>query len=98
MACRTGRGDTEPLTIADNDLFIGARLALNDTQDTSVLAGLVRDLDTGELIFNVEAERRLGDSFVIELRARVFSGADPQDLTYSLASDDYLQLQLTKYF
>ena len=93
-----GRGDTEPLTIADNDLFIGARFALNDTQDTTVLAGLVRDLDTGELIFNVEAERRLGDSFVIELRARLFSGADSADLTYSLASDDYLQLKLTKYF
>ena len=93
-----GRGDTEPLTIADNDLFIGARFALNDTQDTTVLAGLVRDLDTGELVINVEAERRLGDSFVIEFRARLFSGADPQDLTYSLASDDYLQLQLTKYF
>ncbi len=93
-----GRKDSEPLTVADNDLFVGVRLAMNDTQDSTVLAGFVRDLDTGEFFFNVEAERRLGDSFVLELRARAFSGADPMDATFSLARDDYLQLQLTKYF
>ncbi len=93
-----GRKDSEPLTVADNDLFVGVRLAMNDTQDSTVLAGFVRDLDTGELFFNVEAERRLGNSFVLEVRARAFSGADPMDATFSLAGDDYLQLQLTKYF
>jgi hypothetical protein len=93
-----GRADSEPLTIADNDLFVGARLALNDTQNSSVLAGIVRDIETGEIYFNVEAERRLGDSFVLELRARAFSGASPGDLTFSFSNDNYLQLQISKFF
>lgn len=93
-----GRDSTEPVSVADNDLFFGARLAMNDTQDTAVLAGLVRDLDTGELLFNIEAERRLGDSYVLGVVARLFANASPGDAAYSFASDDYLQVQLTKYF
>ena len=93
-----GRGADEPLVTSDNDIFAGARFALNDTQDTAVLAGVGRDTDTGEMFFNIEAERRIGEDYVIELRARAFSGADPSDLTYTLANDDYVQLQLSRYF
>lgn len=93
-----GRAATEPATIADNDLFAGARLALNDSQDTAILAGFALDLETGETLFNVEAERRLGNDYVIELRARFFTGAGPGELTWAVARDDYLQLQLSRYF
>jgi len=93
-----GRGALEPITIADNDVFVGTRLALNDTQDTAVLAGVGYDIDTGESFLNVEADRRIGDDFVAELRVRTFSGASPGDLTYTLANDDYVQLQLSRYF
>ncbi len=93
-----GRNELEPFTTADNDVFIGARFALNDAQDTSVLAGVARDIDTGEMFFNVEAERRVGDSLSLELRARAFSGASPQDLTYAVVRDDYVQVRLAKYF
>jgi hypothetical protein len=93
-----GRNELEPFTTADNDIFVGARLALNDTQDTSVLAGVAYDTVTGETFFNVEAERRIGDSIAVELRARAFSGAGPQDLTYAVVRDDYVQIQLAKYF
>lgn len=93
-----GRDSSEPVSVADNDLFFGARLAMNDTQDTAVLAGIVHDLDTGELLFNLEAERRLGDSYVLEVVARLFANASPGDTAYAFASDDYLQVQLTKYF
>jgi hypothetical protein len=93
-----GRGEFEPLTIADNDVFAGARLALNDTQDTAVLAGVGYDVDTNEMFVNVEAERRLGEDYVLELRARAFSGARQDNPTYTLSRDDYLQLQLSRYF
>lgn len=92
------RSELEPLTTADNDVFVGARLALNDTQDTAVLGGVGYDVETSETFLNIEAERRLGELYVLELRARFFSGAAPQDLTYALANDDYLQLQLSRYY
>ena len=93
-----GRSELEPFTTADNDVFVGARFALNDAQDTSVLAGVAWDTQTGETFFNVEAERRIGDSIALELRARAFSGAGPRDLTYAVVRDDYVQIQLAKYF
>jgi hypothetical protein len=93
-----GRGELEPIAIADNDLFAGTRLALNDTQDTAVLAGIGYDLDTHETFINIEAERRLGEDYVLELRARSLSGTREDNATYALARDDYVQLQLSRYF
>lgn len=93
-----GRNELESFTVNDNDVFVGTRVALNDTQDTAMLAGIAYDVDTGETFLNVEAERRFGDDIAVELRIRAFSGASPQDITYSVVRDDYVQLQIAKYF
>ena len=93
-----GRGPTEPVTIADHDLFLGTRLAFNDAQDTAVLAGVGVDVRTSETYVNVEAERRLGQDYVLELRSRFFSGAKAGDVTYALSADDYVQLLVSRYF
>ena len=93
-----GRNEFEPVTIADNDVFVGTRLALNDIQDTAVLAGVAYDVDTGETFVNIEAERRFGDNWFGELRVRAFSGAKPGDTTYWLQKDDYVQLSIARYF
>ena len=93
-----GRDEGEPVTLADNDVFAGIRLALNDTQDTVVLAGVGYDIETAETYVNIEADRRLGDAYVLELRARFFTNAVDGDASYAIGNDDYLQLQLTRYF
>jgi hypothetical protein len=93
-----GRNEFEPVTIADNDVFVGTRLALNDIQDTAVLAGIAYDTKTGETFVNIEAERRFGENWFGELRVRAFSGAEPGDTTYWLRQDDYVQLSLSRYF
>lgn len=72
-----GRDATAPPTIYDRDVFVGARLALNDVQDTRLLAGAVVDHADGSTFGLVEAARRLGDAFTLELEARVFSNVDP---------------------
>jgi hypothetical protein len=93
-----GRNELEPVTIADNDVFVGTRLALNDVQDTAVLAGVAYDVETGETFVNIEAERRFGEDWFGELRVRAFSGARQGDATYWLQRDDYLQLSISRYF
>jgi len=93
-----GRNEFESVTIANNDVFVGTRLALNDIQDTAVLAGVAYDVDTGETFVNIEAERRFGDNWFGELRVRAFSGAKPGDTTYWLQKDDYVQLSIARYF
>jgi len=93
-----GRNESEPVSTADNDVFVGTRLAMNDVQDTSLLAGFSYDADTGETFVNVEAERRFGEDWFGELRIRAFSGAASNDNTFFLAKDDYLELSIARYF
>ena len=93
-----GRSEFEPVTVADNDLFVATRLAFNDVQDTAVLAGVSYDTDTGETFLNIEAERRLGQDWFGELRLRAFSGATSADSTHFLKNDDYVQLSISRYF
>lgn len=92
------RDAAAPPTPFDNDVFIGARLALNDSSDTSVLAGAVIDVQTHERFLNIEAERRFGDSLTFDLRLRAFSNASPSSLLDGFAQDDYLQLSLSWYY
>ena len=92
------RSSHEPVTTADNDLFLGGRWSLNDTQDTAVLVGVVVDKKTSETFFNVEAERRFGDNIVIELRARAITNSESDEQLYSFSRDDYIQLQISRYF
>jgi hypothetical protein len=93
-----GRNELEPITIADNDVFLGTRFALNDVQDTAVLAGVSYDVRTGETFVNIEAERRFGEDWFVELRVRAFSGAEQRDATYWLQQDDYAQLSIARFF
>ena len=93
-----GRNEFEPVTIADNDVFVAARLAFNDVQDTAVLAGVSYDTATGETFLNIEAQRRFGQDWFGELTVRAFSGAVPGDSTHFLKNDDYVQLSISRYF
>jgi len=92
------RNELSQPTASDNDLFVGTRLALNDPDDSSVLAGVAVDLDTQELFLNIEAERRIGDSLSIELQLRSFMNAAPNGGMYAVKQDDYVQLRLNWYY
>ena len=93
-----GRNALSPPTGSDNDLFIGTRLAFNDADDSSVLAGVAVDLNTQELFLNIEAERRFADNLSVELQLRTFMNAEPGDALFSVEQDDYVQLRLSWYY
>lgn len=87
-----------PATPLDNDLFLGARYALNDIQDTSILAGAITDLENGSLSGLIEAERRLGQNWTAELEGRFFTNVDDQNLLSAFKEDSALTFRLTRYF
>jgi hypothetical protein len=91
------RAPTEPVTLFDNDLFLGARWALNDTQDTSLLAGVVLDNNESEWFFNLEAERRIGEDYSAAARLRLFNGSSAGQLGY-FDRENYIELNLARYF
>lgn len=81
-----------------NNVMIGGRLALNDVQSTEVLASLTIDLDHGDRFYNIEAERRLGDSWKLGLEARLFTDIHPSNPLYDIRNDDYVQINLEWFF
>lgn len=88
----------DALTPFDRDVFTGARLALNDMEGTAVLAGVVADLAGSGGFVNIEASRRFGERWRLELEIRLFDGAEPDDLLRFAERDDYVGLELARYF
>ncbi len=87
-----------PFTAFQNDVFAGARLAINDTQDTSILAGVSVDAEDQSLSMFIEAERRLGENWTAELESRLFFNVDPENIADAFRNDDFLAFRLTRYF
>ena len=84
--------------VFDRDLFVGARFAFNDVQSSELLAGFVVDTEKGSQTFRLEGSRRIGDSWKGTIEMQLFSNIDVNDPLIALASDDYLLLELARFF
>ena len=87
-----------PFTAGNNDVFAGARLGFNDTQDASALIGVSVDTDDQSMGMFIEAERRIGQNWTAELETRLFFNVDPANVANTLRDDDFLTLRLTRYY
>lgn len=86
-------------TIAQNDIFVGWRLALNDAAGSEVLLGVMQDLDRRHSrSAYMEASTRLGDRWRLRVDGWLFQSRYPDELLYWLRRDDYIQLTLEFYF
>lgn len=93
------RDRLELTTPFDDDIYLGARLGLNDTQSTELLVGVIMDRHTSEWAYSVEGSRRIGDNWKISMEARGFSNSNPKNLiSYPVRKDDYLMLELERFF
>ncbi len=86
------------LTPFENDVFVGLRLAFNDVDDTTILAGLIQDVGGSARNYFLEASRRIGESWTVGLEARFFTEAPPEDFLFAVRRDDFVQLDLTFHF
>ena len=82
----------------ENDVFTGLRLALNDEQSTEVLGGVIQDLDSDSRAFSVEASRRVGDRYRLEIEVRTFSGVASNNPLRAFSRDDFVQVTLSRFF
>ncbi len=92
--------DRDELAISglQNDLFFGSRIAFNDVQDTEILFGGIVDLEHSTRLYSVEANRRFGESWSLEVESRIFSKVDPEEFLYLLRQDSFLEFSVSKYF
>ena len=87
-----------PPTPFEHDVFAGFRLALNDVQSTALLAGAIVDVRDGSRFWTVEASRRLGDRYTLSVDVRLFDGFADDSFFASFSQDDFIQVQLARYF
>jgi hypothetical protein len=92
------RGNAAPQPF-NHDLFFALRWTANDEQSSELLAGLVVDWEHSATLFNLEGSRRLGQNWKASVVMRAWFNVDEQwQPMYTLRRDDYLQLELTRYF
>ncbi|KGY12714.1 hypothetical protein NM22_08315 [Vibrio tubiashii] len=86
-------------TIGQNDIFAGARLALNDEDSTEILFGVTQDLDNSDVYSaKLEASSRLTNHLSWSVDAWLFENQTPDDLLYFARNDDFIELSLQYYF
>jgi hypothetical protein len=106
--------DDEADSIYDHDVGVATRWRLNDVADTTALLGMMWDVRNSQYFVNLEANRRLGDHWALAVKGRAFGGtqtpevdtpaeqlqvlADDEHKLDQLARDDYIQLELIRYF
>ena len=81
-----------------NDLFLAARMSLNDAEGTEFLAGTFFDLDHQTKIFRMEASRRIGKGLKLNIEAQTFMDVDKKDALSKVKKDGFIQIELQKYF
>lgn len=83
----------------EDDFMLGVRWTKNDENDTSVLVGVIADQNDSSRLYSIEASRRIGESWKLNLEARVFEGiTNAANPLYSLRDDDFVQIDLAYYF
>ncbi|MDX8380894.1 MAG: hypothetical protein R8M14_02140 [Ghiorsea sp.] len=85
-------------SIANHDVFAGFRVAMNDTQDTTMLVGGLMDYKDHSVFMNIEAERRLTDRLKAELAGRFLTNVATTDPLYLYRNDDFISVKLNYYF
>ena len=85
-------------SIAQNDIYLGARWTLNDANDTALLAGVSYDVDYHTRSLLLEASRRLSDYWTVALEGAIFHSDSTVDPVAALIEDDRLQLVFERYF
>jgi len=92
--------DYAGLPVLDS-LVIGSRIAWNDEQSTELLIGAgLNELDN--VFWNLEASRRIGDSWKLTAEARIITGVDDNQATesplFAIRNDSFLQIEMAYYF
>jgi hypothetical protein len=91
------RGRWTP-TGLDRDLFLAARLNLNDAAGTDLLVAGVLDLEASHQITRLEARRRWRDHWKVHAEVYLISRQRPVDAGYLVRRDSYVRVSVARHF
>ncbi len=91
--------DLELFEIFENDLFLGVRYTFNDVDDSSLVGGVILDLDYDEQAYYLEYESRFGESLKLSLDYRYIKPSKEHQTAYALLQKhERVGLKLGYYF
>jgi hypothetical protein len=82
----------------EDDVLLGTRITWNDEQSTELLVGVIQDLSSNDHSWNIEASRRIADRWKASLEGRFFHSKRVDSVLSAFDYDDYIQLELARYF
>jgi hypothetical protein len=85
-------------TIFQNDVILGARLALNDIADTSFLLTSAIDHEFGAATIRLEAETRVTDGWIASLEGVLFVNSGDDPLASDLRDDSFIRMKLAYFW
>ena len=91
------RGD-DATTVFNNDVILGARLALNDEADTSFLLTSAIDHEDGAASLRLEAQTRVAEGWIAEVEGQLFLNTDEDPLAADLQDDSFLRFKLSYFW
>lgn len=84
--------------LLQDDIFLGARIAYNDIQNSQLLAGYYYDRGYSTSLLSVEYSRRVRDSWLVSVELIGFFNVDKNDVLAAIAEDNMLRVELSHYF
>jgi hypothetical protein len=90
--------DDAAITPFEHDILLGSRITWNDVQSSELLLGIIQDIETSEHSWNIEASRRIGQRWKASLEARFFNQSPSTSALFAYRNDDYIQLEIARYF
>ena len=82
----------------ENDLFLAARLGLNDVQSTEFVVSLLASLENSSYILGAEFKRRLSDNWFLHCEVSTYHEIDPADAVYTARRDSFARVNLDYNF
>lgn len=81
-----------------DDLFMGMRWSLNNSESSELLVGCLYDVEYGSRFSRVKFNSRLGKEWTIAFEAYFLDHINSADLLKPLENDDFVQLAIKYYF
>ena len=85
-------------TAFENDIAGGLRLTVNDAASSEALLGWVQDVDTSARLLFLEASRRFGNNWLLNIEMRLSLDQPASDFLFEQRKDDLFQAELFYYF
>lgn len=84
--------------VFENDLFLAARLGLNDVQSTEFVLSVLASLENSSYILGAEFKRRLTDYWFLHVEASTYHEIAEADTVYPVRRDSFLRVNLDYNF